>query len=226
MIKFVFLILMASAISLAKNNELKTNAVFMESHPDWVTVGRLDKVVDHIQSLLEWDIHRIKVTWYKDQNTFESVHNYGPTVLAISRKSDNTVHLGPRVTNENFDGVFGHEMVHIISFQKYKEAIPPWLEEGLANYLSKQGSVDYKWLKSHPLPNDVRNLVHPFNGSEDHIRYHYMASQALVEMIASKCDLSNLLRLSVGRKMENYFSTYCGIKDLNSDYKNWLDSKN
>ena len=197
----------------------------MANAPDWVTVGRIDGVVEHIQSLLEWDIRRIKVYWYKDQQVFENIHHYGPTVLAISRKSDNTVHLGPRVNDENFDGVFGHEMVHIISFQKYKEAIPPWLEEGLANYLSKRGTVDYKWLETHPLPDDVRNLVHPFNGSDDHIRYHYMASQALVEMIASKCDLSNLLRLSVGRKMENYFSTYCGIKDLNSDFKKWMDSK-
>jgi hypothetical protein len=220
---FLFFITLSFLFSgMVEAKELKTNAIHMEDAPDWVTAGRLNKIVDHIQSLLEWDIRRIEVYWYDDQDKFEAIHHYGPTVLAISRKSDNTVHIGPRVNSENFDKVFGHELVHIISFQKYKEAIPAWLEEGLANYLSKQGTVDYKWLASQPTPDDVRTLLHPFLGSVDHIRYHYMASQALTEMIASKCDLSNLLRLSVGRKMENYLETYCGIKDLTAEFKKWV----
>jgi hypothetical protein len=173
---------------------------------------------------MEWDIRRVQVYWYSDQRAFERMHGYGPTVLAISRKFDNSIHIGPRVKDSNFDGVFGHELVHIISFQKYKEAIPKWLEEGLANYLGHQGKVDYTYLYKHPLPNDVRDLVHPFDGSEDHIRYHYMASQALAEMIASKCDISDLLRLSVGRKLENYLENHCGIQNINADYVKWIKS--
>ncbi len=49
-----------------------------------------------------------------------------------------------------------------------------------------------------------------------------MASQALAEMIAGKCDLRNLLRLSVGHGMEGYLETYCGMKDLNLTYQKWL----
>jgi hypothetical protein len=220
--KWILFVLLFSSVGFT--HEVRTNAVNMADAPDWVTPGRIDTIVDRIESLLEWDIRRINVIWYKDEKAFEKMHGYGPTVLAISRKSDNTVHVGPRVTTTNFDGVFGHEMVHIISFQKYKDAIPRWLEEGLANHLSKRASVDYAWLAKHEFPADVHDLTHPFNGSDDHIRYSYMASQALIEMIASKCDLSELLRLSVGRKMENYFDTYCGIKDLTAEFKKWVKS--
>jgi len=213
---FVFLFL-----AHADGRELRTNALSMDA-PDWITIHRLDGIVEHIQSVLEWDIRRIQVYWYKDQNKFEGLHHYGPTVLAISRKADNTVHLGPRVNNDNFDAVFGHELVHVISFQKYKGAIPPWLEEGLANHLSHQAKVDYHWLAGQPFPEDVRHLTHPFGGTVDNIRYHYMASQALAEMISSKCDFSNLLRLSVKRNMDNYLDTYCNIKDLTGDFKKWV----
>lgn len=205
--------------------EIKTNSIYMSAAPDWVTVNRVDKIVNHIQMVLEWDIRRIQVFWYQSQPEFEKVHNWGSAPVAISRKNDNTVHLGPKVTSANFDPIFGHELVHIISFQKYKDAIPKWLEEGLANYLAKAGTVNYTWLANKPFPPDVRELVHPFNGAEDHIHYHYMASQALAEMIASKCDLANLLRLSVGRKLDNYLATYCEIKDLNADFKKWVLKK-
>ena len=222
------IILMSGAFSNSahayddKNSEIKTNAVYMQTAPKWVTANRIDRVVAHIQTLLEWDIHRINVTWYNDQASFEQAHGLGPTVLAFSKQSDNIVGLGPRVTNDNFDAIFGHELVHVIAFQKYHESIPKWLEEGLANYLAKADKVDYKFLKSQPFPSDVRDLTHPFNGSTEHIRYHYMASQALVEMIASKCDLSNLLRLSVGRKMDTYLTNYCEIPDLNAAFKKWV----
>jgi len=115
--------------------------------------------------------------------------------------------------------------VHIIIYQKYKEAIPKWLEEGLANYLAKQGQVNYQWLAAHPFPKDVRGLTHPYDGDVDSIHYHYMASQALVEMIAKKCDLTNLLRLSVGRNLDAYLDTYCEIKDLNAAYQKWVKAK-
>lgn len=203
--------------------EIKTNAIHTANAPEWVTQGRVDRIVDRIQGILEWDIRRIELTWYKDQSEFERVHNLGPTVLAISRQSNNTVHIGPRVTTENFDATLGHEMSHIISFQKYKGAIPKWLEEGVANFVAKAGTVDYKYLANHEAPKDVRDLTHPFNGSVDHIHYHYVASQALAEMLHAKCGgLSNLLRLSVGKSVENYLANYCDIKDLTAAFNKWV----
>lgn len=218
----LLLAIFISTFAFAK--EVQTNAVDMPNAPDWVTMNRIDKVVEHIQMILEWDIHRIKTLWYTDQAAFEKVHGMGRTVLAVSMRSQNTVHLGPRVNSSNFDSVFTHELVHVISYQKYKDAIPKWLEEGLANYLGKVGKVDYNKLAAHPFPKDVHELTHPFAGSEENIHYTYMASQALAEMIAKKCDLQNLLRLSVGAKMESYLDTYCEIHDLNAEFKKWVIS--
>ncbi len=202
--------------------ELQTNTTFMSEAPAWINKTRIDKVSDKIQSYLEWSIRRVTVVWYKDQDSFGKAHGYGPTVLAFSRKADNTVHLGPRVTTQNFDQIFAHELSHVISFQKYKEAIPKWLEEGLANHLSQAGSVDYQWLAAQPIPADVRELSHPFSSTPEQVRYRYIASQALVEMIAAKCDFKNLLRLSVGMKMESYLDTYCRLPDLNQSFRKWL----
>lgn len=217
------LILVAFLFStLASAKVVQTNAVEMPNAPDWVTVNRIDKVVEHIQMILEWNIRRIKVLWYADQAAFEKAHGMGRTVVAVSMRSQNTVHLGPRVNSSNFDSVFTHELVHVISYQKYKDAIPKWLEEGLANHLGKVGKVDYDKLATHPFPKDVHELTHPFAGSEEGIHYTYMASQALAEMIAKKCDLQNLLRLSVGAKMESYLDTYCEIHDLNAEFKKWV----
>ena len=82
------------------------------------------------------------------------------------------------------DHVIGHELVHVILRQKYKGAIPGWLEEGLANYTGKMGGkVDYKWLQTQPKV-DVMTLSHPFSGSVG-FRYHYIASTGVMEMIAS-----------------------------------------
>jgi hypothetical protein len=221
---FATLLLLSSLPALiAGAKELKTNAIRTSTAPAWVTQGRVDRVVDRIQQILEWDIRRVEVTWYKDKAEFEKMHGLGPTVLAISRRSNNTVHIGPNVTTENFDATFGHEMSHIISFQKYKDAIPKWLEEGVANFVAKSGTVDYAYLASHEAPKDVRDLTHPFDGTVDHIRYHYLASQALAEMLHKKCTgLSNLLRISVRKSVENHLANYCEIKDLTASYKKWV----
>ena len=213
------------ATAQPQSHEVETNNIYMSEAPPWVTRARVEKSVEHIQTLMEWDIRKVTVTFYKDAAKFESVHHLGPAFLAVSFKQANTIHLGPRVSTENFDQVFGHELVHIISGQKYRDAIPRWLEEGLANYLAKNGKVDYRWLASKPFPTDVRSFDHPASGSTDQVHYHYVVSQALTEMIAKKCDLENLLRLSVGMKMENYLDTYCEIPDLNVAFKKWVLSK-
>lgn len=206
-------------------HEILTNAVHMASAPEWLNSTRINKVVDQIQSFLEWDIHRVEATWYDNPASFEAVHHLGSTVMAFSRKADHTIHLGPKVNSTNFDAIFGHELVHVIISQKYKMAIPPWLEEGLANHLSHDGNVNYQWLAGKGIPRDVRQLTHPFSGTDDDVRFHYQSSQALVEMMAARCDLRNLLRLSVGRKLEDYLPNICRIDDLNLEYHKWIKSK-
>jgi hypothetical protein len=172
------------------------------------------------------------MVWHPDQAEFEEGHKMGPAVLAYSNGPSNSVHVGPRVSSKTFDPVIGHELVHVILFQKYKGAVPKWLEEGLANYVGKWGEIDYKRLASGGAPEDVRSLVHPFKGTAgqsgdltDSARLHYMTSKALVEMIASKCSLRDLLQLSVGKSVENYLSTFCGIPDLNAEFKQWIAKK-
>jgi hypothetical protein len=205
--------------------EIDSNSVRMPNAPDWLTRNRVEAVTDRIQTALEWTIRKIEVSWYSDQGAFQKEHSLGPLAMAVSRKRDSTIHLGPNVTKANFDTVFGHELVHIILYQKYADAVPKWLEEGLANHLAKHGKVDYAWLGARPFPADVRQLLHPYKSSAEATRYHYMASQALIEMIAKKCDLTNLLRLSVGEKLESYLQTYCEITDINSAFKQWVKKR-
>jgi hypothetical protein len=222
---FTFGTLSAYSASPIENNSARFN-----NPPSWLTEGRVDRVISSIQRYMEWDIRKVQVTWYDNPEAFQSFHGFGSSVLAVSKKPENVIYLGPRVTKDNFDSILGHELVHIILYQKYKDAIPKWLEEGLANFIAKKGKVDYRWLSSQNPPADVRNLVHPFldaskgQGSTNPT-YHYQASTALIEMIASKCRLDDLLQLSVGTKLENYLSNLCEIRDINEDFKKWVRKK-
>ncbi len=211
--------------TLVHAKEIDSNAFHMADAPDWLTRNRAEKTVDRIQTKLEWTIRKVEVIWYKDQAAFEKAHGLGRGVRAFASKSAGQIHLGPNVKNENFDTVFGHELVHIVFGQKYKQAIPAWLEEGLANFVAKHDRVNYDYLKKQPLPQDVKALGHPFKNTVSTPHYHYQASQALAEMIARKCDMENLLRLSVGMKMEGYLETYCEIKDVNAEFKKWIASR-
>lgn len=207
------------------SHRIFTNALVMDEAPLWLKRTRVEKVTAKIQRELEWSIRRIQVIWHTDESEFQAFHKNGSAVLAVARKSENSVHLGPRVNSENFDQVFGHELVHVIIYQKYKTAIPKWLEEGLANHIAKQGKVDYEWLVKQELPKDVTQLNHPFRGSKNDVYVHYMTSQALAEMISRKCSLPTLLQLSLERKLENYLATYCEIKDLDADFQKWVKRK-
>jgi hypothetical protein len=211
--------------SLAFGHEIRTNTVTMPEAPAWLTASRVERVVDRVQSKLEWDIRRVSVRWYSDPAAFQKAHGFDASVQAFARKQDGSVHLGPKTTQENFDAVFGHELAHIVLGQKYKTAIPNWLEEGLANYVAQKGSVDYAWLATQPR-RDVRTMNHPFAASAPAgARYHYQASTALIEMLAAKCSLADLLQLSVGKKLENFLATYCQIPDVNAAFDQWLQRK-
>ena len=227
--KNIVFTLLAFALSqpVLAAKEIRTNNVTILNAPDWLRQPRVEKVTDRIQNKLEWQTRRVNVKFYSDRSDYEGVHKLGAGAVAVAMFAggEASVHLGPDVTDKNFDDVFGHEMVHVIVFQKYKDAIPKWLEEGLANHLAKRGNVDYKWLASQPFPDDVREMSHPFKGSAALISYRYMASQAFAEMLQKKCELENLIRLSVQRKMEDYMRTYCEIKDLNAAFRDWVKKK-
>jgi hypothetical protein len=214
-------ILMTTTLVAAK--EIQTNNIYMQDAPSWLSESRVEKATQPIQSFLEWDIRRIKVFFYSDDESFKKIHHLNVAINAFSRKSDNTVHLGPKVNDKSFDGIFGHELVHIVLYQKYKDAIPAWLEEGLANYVGKKEKVNYQWLAAQPLK-DVTHLTHVMQ-SQDEAAYHYSASTAAMEMIAAKCSLSDLLQLSVGKKLETYLTNYCNIPDVNSEFAKWVKEK-
>jgi hypothetical protein len=209
--------------------ELVTNEALFANAPSWLTRTQVQQAVQKIQKTMEWDIRQVKVTWYYDQKAFQDFHGFDESVLAVTNKPENKIYLGPRVNTEHFGPVFGHELVHIVLFQKFHDAVPKWLEEGLANYVAHQGTVDYVWLASQPSI-DVHALIHPFQKvpaiGSDGARYHYSTSTALIEMIASQCSLVDLLQLSVGEKLENYLNTFCGVHDINADLKEWIQRKN
>lgn len=212
--------------------ELTTNAVSMQGAPKWVTVSRLNKISDRIERGLEWDIRRVRVIWYSDEAEFLKAlpqsGGYDASVLALTLKTDQKILVGPKVKNEVFDGVFGHELAHVVLYQKYKQAIPAWLEEGLANFVSGNGRIDYKYLKTELSKNPVsiKTLTHPFGQSAVAVKLHYMLSSAVMKMIESHCKISDLLQLSVGEKLESYLGTFCGISDLDAEFAKWLARKN
>jgi hypothetical protein len=224
---FLMLTLPLFSPSASQAKEIKTNEVMMSNAPDWLTESRVDKVTFRLQQKLEWTTRKIDVKWYPNRVDFDRAHTLGPNAIAVTvgQGTTATVHLGPRVTASNFDEVFGHELVHVIVIQKYKGAIPKWLEEGLANHYSNHGKVNYKWLASKPFPEDVKSLAHPLLGSADGISYRYEASQALAEMLDKKCEMENLVRMSVQRKMEDYIGTLCEIKDLNAAFRAWVKAQ-
>lgn len=207
-----------------KTVRLQTNEVTMENAPSWLTQTRVESVASRISNKLEWSIRRVPVKWYYNIDDFDKAHSLGPFAMAVTVMQGDriTIHLGPSVTAAEFDETFGHELVHVIVAQKYKSAIPKWLEEGLANHIAKHQKIDYKWLLRQAFPPDVRELAHPMRGTAGGIRYRYKASQALAEMLDKKCDLENLVRLSVQRNMEDYIKTYCEISDLNAAFKAWV----
>ncbi len=220
-------LVLSLCVNTGHAKEILTNATTMTNAPDWLTATRVEKVTDHILNKLEWTIHRVSVRWYYTDADFQQAHSMGPYIMAvtISKGDEIVVHLGPKVNQSNFDQTFGHELVHVIVGQKYKSSIPKWFEEGLANHYSSADKVNYKMLSSQPLPADVRLLAHPVRGSQIEIDYRYKASQAIAEMLDKKCDLENLIRISVERKMEDYIKTYCEINDLNLAFRDWVKKK-
>lgn len=217
---------------MAYAGSITTNSVVIPVAPHWLTASRVNKVCDRIERVLEWDIRRVTVRWHQQEGEFQKAIGLpGNTaaVLAVAKRGENAIHIGTRVTSENFDAVFGHELAHIVMFQKYKDAIPKWLDEGLANYAARNGKIDYKYLESQITRSgaglDVRAMTHPFKETKIEPKFHYLASTALIEMIASKCRMADLLQLSLGKGLESYLETFCRIKDVNAEFTKWVKKK-
>lgn len=208
---------------------IATNNVHIPAAPGWLKESRVEKVTRKIERTLEWDIRKVNVVFHSTEDSFSKAHGLkavNARIMAVSKKSENAIHLGPGVDSGNFDGVFGHELAHVVMYQKYKDAIPKWLEEGLANFASRPSAVDYAWLASQAQP-DIKSMGHPFGetAAEISAKYHYMASTAAIEMIASRCPIHDLLQLSVGAKLESYLATFCEISDLNAEFSKWVQKK-
>ncbi len=221
------------------STSIETNAVKLTNAPSWLTENRVERVTAKLQDTLEWDIRKISVTFVASQTEFDAHHKLGPGVLAFTRKREKTIELGPRVINDNFDAVFGHELAHIIIGQKYTTDIPEWLEEGLCNWAaawrtgsakSKNPTIDYSWLSKQTY-RPVAGLVHPFrtlsagNEISDPVKYHYMASTALAEMLDKQCGMHQLLQLALKKGVTKYLSQFCEISDIDQSLKKWIAKK-
>jgi hypothetical protein len=207
-------------VSTVAARSFQTNHLRVENAPNWLTESRAESVAQKIQDYLEWDVRRVAVYYHSSSDDFDSEANFNFRANAYFSKRDGSIHLSPLITDKNFEPVFGHELVHAIFYQKYAGAIPKWLEEGLANKIGRSETVDYSWLSKQKLT-DVTQLTHP-NLDTEGARYHYAASTALIDMIASKCSLKDLLQLSVGKNLQTYLYTYCEISDLNGSFQKWV----
>jgi len=232
---FVALTFLASTLVSfnASAQQMRLNQLTVDAPPAWLKESRVQRVVDRIQGKLEWDIRKIRVVFYLDERSFlKEFGNDSASIAAFARKSDMSVHVGPAVTTQNFDEVFGHELSHVISYQKYKDAIPRWLEEGLANFVSRKTKPNYGWIASQGALPKVRDMGHPFApkgiaGVDPavRVRMHYETSHALADLLATRCGMHDLLQLATGSNVEKYLATLCRIPDLDAALKDWVARK-
>jgi hypothetical protein len=217
----------------ASAQQMRLNQLTVDAPPAWLKESRVQRVVDRIQSKLEWDIRKIRVVFHMDEKAFlKEFGNDTASIAAFARKSDMSVHVGPAVTTQNFDEVFGHELSHVISYQKYKDAIPRWLEEGLANFVSRKTKPNYGWIASQGAIPKVRDMSHPFAlkgmaGVDPalRVRMHYETSHALADLLATKCGMHDLLQLATGSQVEKYLATLCRIPDLDAALQDWVSRR-
>src|SRR5689334_5214119 len=101
--------------SLALADPIDTNSVRVGNSPAWLKASRIQRTVERMEAKLEWDIRKIRMQWHADPHEFSKQHGLNdPTVLAYTWPVDQSVHMGPRITEANFDAVFAHELTHVI----------------------------------------------------------------------------------------------------------------
>ena len=81
----VFVSLLANLFPLAQayGADLLTNAAHFSNAPKWLNSTRVNRVVDKIQSYLEWSIRRVEVVWYADSSEFARAHGLGQSLETI-----------------------------------------------------------------------------------------------------------------------------------------------
>lgn len=200
--------------------EILTNEFRVVDAPSWLTEDMIGVAAGRVQRYLEWNVERIPIRFHSDAASFRKAGGVGPKVKAYFLNTDHTIHVGPEVSASNLKPILAHEVVHVISQQKFGKAIPLWLEEGLANFVGAEEKANRAWLLTQSLP-PARSLRHPSTdpfGS----KLHYQMSTALIEMISEKCDLTDLLHLAVGASFETYLDTSCGLSDVDGAFRVWL----
>lgn len=221
----LLLLLMSTVLNAAP---ITTNSVQFENPPSWLTRRILEKTTDRVEKKLEWAIRRVTVRYIANPADFKKAHGLATdSAQAVTFAKKGEILLGITVTSKNFDEVFAHELVHVILYQKFKGSIPAWLEEGLANWISGRRKVDYAFISSQgiaPIEHLTHPFANPFQEKQYSGRYHYEASTAMMEMLSKKCDMDDLIQLSMGSKLETYLKNSCEIPDLNAEFKKWIES--
>jgi hypothetical protein len=206
--------------------QIVTNSVVMQNAPAWLTQSKVQSVVDRTEQRLEWSTRKIEAYWYPTQESLEDAFGFrAPTILAFMRRSDQSLHFGPKTTSKNFAVVFAHELGHVIISQKYKNSIPSWIEEGLVNKIAGNTRVNYKFLKNYRPREDVNRMSHPFDAkSMEEVNFKYQAALAAVLMLEKKCpNFRELINLSLKQNLETFIPTYCSIPDVNTAFWQWVD---
>jgi len=101
--------------------------------------------------------------------------------------------------------LLGHEIVHLVMHRFYPDGIPCWLDEGLAQYVSKSAHASYQRARGYIAkphseaiaPDDlipVVKLVAITHPPSDHVVTFYNESERLVRLLAST-DKRNFLAL-------------------------------
>jgi hypothetical protein len=103
------------------------------------------------------------------------------------------------------DNSLGHEIVHLVLHRFYTDGIPCWLDEGLAQFISKDAHASYQRARgyiSKPhsdsiAPGDLiplATLVAMTHPPSDHVRTFYDESERLVRFLA-ETDKAGFLKL-------------------------------
>ena len=102
-----------------------------------------------------------------------------------------------RNPEQKFSGnVLGHEIVHLVLHRFYSDGIPCWLNEGIAQYISKSAHASYQRARgyiakphSEAVPGDdiitVTTLVHLTRPPSDNVETFYDESERLVRFLAA-----------------------------------------
>lgn len=217
------ILIVAPSTSFSSPNSYKTNCCAVENAPSWLSSYLMSDISAEMEQKMHWVIRRVRVVFHNNKATFASAANLNFSASAFFSPMGQVIEFSPQPNLETFAPIFRHELAHVISNQKFKGAIPRWLEEGFANFLGSRHDVDYKWLAAQTLPN-ASELGHPSTDASGS-KMHYLLSTATVEMIAGTCNLDDLLMLATGSKLTNYLETFCKIKDVNKSVRGWITGK-